>query len=190
TNDLAYRIAGPRPALLAAEPADPDATTQRILAGPPAIGERLADDHHRRRRMAVGVAKVAAAEELNAECVQVSWAHRAPLEATLRCLDVPVERHDGIPPPHERQRRRRAGTRDSRRRTQSLEHASLEFADRAHRVVAGGCVRDACGDNAVANESWIDTAQLGEARDQKAGAGEEQHGDRRLGRDERVAETA
>jgi len=151
---------------------------------------RLADEHDRRTAVDVGVADVAAGDHANVHRAQVARAHGAEFRRAFTQVVVALHRRREIPTAAERERRRGARAHDPRCRTQPVEHTLLEALRGAGVRELFRRAREGRGVDAVAAKAAVDAQHFDETRDEKSGAGEQHHRERRLEPNEESAPAA
>ena len=166
--------------------------TDRVGTGPEAFGHRRADDRHGRRISAIGVVEIAAAQQRDAQCREVSGTDggRIDIAAASAIVQLLIVDKDVLCL-HGGPQRHAIGLRhghDARNGCQPLPQLPGE------RLARGGGHRRHLqhrhqDDGVLPFESRVDVLRALQAAHEQAGAGQQDERDRELRDDQRIART-
>ena len=162
--------------------ADPDALADRALAGPHRARHGFVDDHDRRAAI-VGGGQLAALDDADAE--DVEELRRRRLQE--RQLAVDVRRLGAAGHGDRRHVEARERDRGDRRRGADAGNRAHAIERRVEQIAAraAGALLDVHDDDAVHGDAEVLREQVVEAAAEDAGAGQQQHRERRLQHEQR-----
>src|SRR5581483_11200979 len=158
-DDLAHQ-----PAALISPVARTNALAQRVLVREITARQRLVDDGHWRGAQFVVRVEVAASDQLQAYCLEVTWRDEANIrrvrDEIIRCRRSAFDSKTRLPPIRaQRQMRNGAGVFDSRQAFKLRNQFLVKRRDLRQLGVAAHWERDSAGQYVVRIEARIDALQ-------------------------------